>query len=495
MKIVLYSTNSNYLSAFPRADDACGGRRSNRYSNAGSPAGTQDDGRDEAQPPVSYTRFPPRCKEWERMARAFPEHQFYVVTQQPGMFMLDVPPVGVRAAARTDSPVPAPVQYIVHELERTEDIAQLIAGLQPDAAVAASFWTAPYDWAPIKDAMIAQQLEQAGVRTVCHPPHAAAVCFDKYQTHQKLESLGFTVPRAVYVHHELFWCERGHHQVKTNVYKEYVLSQLRQLHYPIIIKETVGLSSYRMEVAVSYKQALAWLQSGKNSADHIVEEYIEGIQFGTEIYGTPGAYRVQPPFMFSVNKYGITSPKQSVKLGPVTGGAMQLSELNSMLTRLAESLGLSGIAQVDLVLSPQNGGTWYIIEINPRLSGMTESYAAAYGQNLYELILQAAGVLPAPQQRQPDFTCNIKLPLLTDAQMKRLHDVPYVVYVSRVHNREAKQEREKGYCELIFTAPTIPQLEQELEELAHDYADLMEESFVDGTRRMLRTLAEQTDTP
>ena len=72
-----------------------------------------------------------------------------------------------------------------------------------------------------------------------------------------------------------------------------------------------------------------------------------------------------PPYEFSVNQYGITSPKQSVKYGPC-----ELPEvLRDMMLKLAEGLGLCGAAQVDLILDDE--GAWHIIEVNPRLSGMT----------------------------------------------------------------------------------------------------------------------------
>ena len=96
-----------------------------------------------------------------------------------------------------------------------------------------------------------------------------------------------------------------------------------------------------------------------------------------------------PPFSLSVNQYGITSPKLCRKEGPLTDQSDQsykLDQLYSELTRLAEFLKLQGPAQVDLVWG---GGKWYIIEINPRLSGMTTTYAAAAGMNLYEYIYTA----------------------------------------------------------------------------------------------------------
>ena len=91
-----------------------------------------------------------------------------------------------------------------------------------------------------------------------------------------------------------------------------------------------------------------------------------------------------PPFEFSVNQYGITSPKQSIKLGPC-----KLPEaLRNMMLKLAEKLELRGCAQVDLILDSE--GEWHIIEINPRLSGMSYTYACMLGVSVFELMYKAA---------------------------------------------------------------------------------------------------------
>ena len=93
----------------------------------------------------------------------------------------------------------------------------------------------------------------------------------------------------------------------------------------------------------------------------MVEELIQGEQFGTEIHGIEGRYSVLPPIAFSVNKDGITDPLNSVKFGPVTDPAYHFEKV-----------------QEDLVY---RNGEWFIIEINPRWSGMTTTTAAMEGRN------------------------------------------------------------------------------------------------------------------
>ena len=446
MNIVFYSTNSNFYDAAK----------------------------------IQEYFWPTKKQEWEQLAQEFPEHNFFVASQMPALFLVDTTE-GVFGTS------PNNVKYVCLIKQHAQDIAQEILDLHPDAAFSASFWVTPYDWLPLQDALVAQILAEHGVKTVCPSADSAFSAFDKWQTHLLLEKHGFSIPNAVYVHHELFWCERGNKEIKTNVYKDYVLSAIQKLKLPLIIKDTVGLSSYGAEVVPTYKAAAGFLQSHKNSSDRIVEEYVSGFQFGTEIHGTPGSYTVMPPFMFSVNQYGITSPKQSVKAGPVTSDCFKIAELNDMLVRLAEELGFSGIVQVDLVFSPENGGKWYILEINPRLSGMSELYARAQGLSLCKILLKI--VLGQPSEKL-DCACNIKFPLLSVHQLAELHELPFVKYIHQIHNLAARQKRETGYCELIFTGKNFVALEENLNRLESCFPDAVEPAFIQKARELMGILKE-----
>ena len=494
-----------------------------------------------------FRTFPRRSEVWKKILAQYPDHRFIVATSLPGFFLTDVEGNAMRVGEDRESlpgvredapgktgPVPGvredvpgvwdssseaggrPLSLVEITGTTASEIAGQLISLQPDLAISATFWVPPYDWLGLQDALVAERLRAAGIKTFCHSTSSSLYCFDKNMTHNLLSSLGFRLPKAVYVHHELYWTERRHKDLKTNVYKDYVLSQIEKMHYPVVIKDTVGLSSYSMEVAVSYKQALMYLNSGRTTCDRLVEEFIDGQQFGCEIYGSKGSYTVLPPFAFSVNRYGITSPKQSVKLGPVTDPSYKIEELKNRLCQLAKVLDLSPCAQVDLIFKD---GLWYLIEINPRLSGMSETYAASLGLSSIELLLKTA---LAPEGREgplSSLVCapavNFKLPILSDEQIEKVRAFPGVAYVHQIHNKAAKQEREKGYCEVVLTAPdaspspaftpgqdstpgpqsapaaperAISSLMQKLESFAASFSDIMEEVFLENARSLASSL-------
>lgn len=462
MRILFYSTNSNYFD------------------------GTK----------FYYKSFPLNKTTIEEFCRQFPEHEFIFATQLPGMFMLDLE--GNEAKQKAEC-----AQYALLQKDDPLELAQEIASYKPDAVIAATFWTTPYDWLPVKDALVAEQLNSLGIKTYCHSTETAVNCFDKWRTHQAVEKLNvIEMPKAVYVHHALFINGGNRRELKSNVYRQSVLQQIKSLRFPVVIKDTVGLSSYGMDVINTYQDVLVYLNSKRNTSDRIVEEYIQGIQFGAEIYGTD-SYYISPVFMFSVNKYGITSPKQSVKLGPVNSEKFHISELREQLKHLAQKMHFEGAAQVDLVYSEQNA-KWYLIEINPRLSGMSQTVAASVNKNIFTLLLEntlfaesarvsTTGTSCTKQQpvcstaaSAAKYVFDFKLPLLTEEQFESVKKFPSLKYICQTENLAARQLREQGFCEIIFGATdSLGELEQNLEQLKKDYADLIEPVFFENAVSMI----------
>ena len=419
---------------------------------------------------------PSNMDAFQEFKKEYPEHDFICISQAPAMFMPE------------DSVV------LLDQNMNAEQVSEEILKYNPDFAVAMSFWVNPYDWLTVNDALVAERLKDAGVKTVCHSVETGLVCFDKWRTHQKLLQLGFNVPEALFVDHDLYFCAGSHKEVLNNVYKASVASQLEDLKLPLIIKDTAGLSSYGMTVVNTYGEARCYLNSKRNNSNRIVEEYITGEQFGTEIYGVPGHYKVMPPLRFSLNQYGITSPKQSAKSGPV-----ELEpELEADLLKLAEAMKFEGCAQVDLIKSE---GKWYIIEINPRLSGMSFSYGVLLNTSIFKLLYQSslAHLLPEFQKNehssqssvfhyenerlcQSSVLCmtsnvkmvhllNVKLPLLTEEMMGKLLEISGVRLLNQTNDLAAKQEREKGFCECIITADTTEEIKKILDELKIFFPD------------------------
>ena len=400
-----------------------------------------------------------------------PEDQFYCIAQNTGFFMPE-----------TDC-------ILVSAQKDYKDFASEIIKLNPDVAVAFSYWVTPFDWLPVQDALVADILRENKITVFCNEKKFCYDCFNKYETTSLLKNNGFNVAKSIYVHHDMYFCASNRREININVYKNYILEQIKKMNFPLIIKDTTGLSSFGMQVVNTYGEAVNYLNSKRNNSDRLVEEMISGEQFGIEIWGNDNNFKVFPPFMFSVNQYGITSPKQSVKIGPVTNECFNVSELQDEMKRLAEVVKLNGIMQVDLVF---HEGKWFVIEINPRLSGMTFTYANFYNTDIYEMIYNVFILNDSDKlksENQNNFTLNIKYPLLSDNELQNLKKEENVEYICQIEDKEAKQEREKGYCEVVISnIKSKNLLKQKMMELKNNYPEISEETFFNNAFNMIEKI-------
>ena len=396
---------------------------------------------------------PSWLSQWNDIAEKHPELDISIVAAKPGLFLLGT----AEFSSDTSSITAQNLKIIPLENSLPENAANKICELSPDIAIAASSWSLSYDWLPLNDSVTAHILEKKGIKTVCNNKELSMSCFNKSMTHNLLEKQGFLMPKHIYVNHEMYKADLNKASASFNAYREYILSMLSDMKFPVVIKPVAGVSSLGLRIADTFAEAKAFLDSRRNGADHIVEEFLSGTQMGLEIHGfqnenvTKGKYTVFPPMEFSLNNYGITNPRQSTKTGPVSAEKYPLESLYKEMERLAEILKFSSTLQIDLVYTQNR---WYILELNSRLSGMTPSYAASFGMTVPEMILHDAGLIQGEYKNMQNVT-SVKIPVQSlenikelDAKAAKNPDVKATIFF---YNSEASQEREKGYFEIITT--------------------------------------------
>ncbi len=425
----------------------------------------------------------PECADfYKNCLKKYTSSEIILAYQLPSTFLLDFSGEEIFEKQKN-------IKYHPLKGKNSHEIAQEIISLKPDIAVQATFWAKPFDWIPLQDCHIGEILKSGGIKTVSHPAETAMICFDKRRTRDFLLENNFNAAKSVYIHHELFRTERSHAEIVNNPYQEIILDSVQKLNFPVIIKDTFGLSSYGMDVVQTFGTAKNILMSKKNSGDRLVEEFLAGPQFGTEIHGAPGNYTIFPPFMFSTNQYGITSPKQSVKIGPVLNEKYNLPEFYKTMERLAEKLEINGTAQVDLVFHEKK---WFVLDVNPRLSGLTATIAASCGKQIPEMLLDAAFCM---NEKNPPlkYVIDLKFPVLSSEMQKKLYDYESVLFVRQMFNKKARQHREEGFCEVIFGArDSLEELKNDLENLKKNFPELIEPEFYKKALEMLKQLVSSS---
>ncbi len=375
------------------------------------------------QSALTCTVFPKWAEQWDAVAEKYPDYEITLVAQLSGRYYLDIKDGAVVQ-------YPEKVKVVEMEMEASlEDFVEKITSLKPDLVIGMPGPARGYDWNGLRDAGIAEQLQKRGIETICYSIKTALDTFDKWRTHQVFEANGFRCPKDLYVHHDLFFAQvQG---ASCNLYTEYILQQVKDMEMPVVIKSTTGSASMGIHIAKSYEDAEEYLLSEKNTEDVIVEQFIKGEEFGTEVHGAKGHYYVTPPYrLFNTASSGVNDPlgAATIKYGPILDEKYHVEELQKELERLANVMDFSGTLQIDVIFVD---GEWYILEINSRWSGMTLLTTASQERYPYDIYLEQVehGGKNYSDRKNLKYACQFKLPETSMETVEKISKEPHVMSV------------------------------------------------------------------
>ncbi len=402
---------------------------------------------------------------WEGVLKAFPEDDITVLC----------------SATEIDQ-VPAESAHVHFRPIALEDsiagIADAIEACRPDVAVAVSRSAYPFDWNPIKDSMITEELERRGIRALAHPTFFSVACADKWRSNLLMRVARLPVLQSVYVDMNMFWCEKTMDSVSVNIYREYIEQRLRQLSYPVIVKGIFGTGG-KMITCDSFEALHEFLMNGHpDSQDYYVEEKAEGEELGVEIYGQDGHYEIGPFLYLNTEKKGYDFFKQNLKFGPVTDPKYGLDELREKLYAFARAARLCGGMEIDLIY---RDGLCYLIDLNPRWSGLSKlSFACAGTDPMRAYADLAHGKKVYRTAFRPHISFRISV--ADDRQEQALRQCPHVIAMTL--RKPVPQGGKPGTAKVIYGGfDTVAEL------IAGVKADLaaFPEDYVAGIAEKLET--------
>ena len=387
------------------------------------------------------TQYPSHQNEFFDFCKKHPEHNFYCVYEGFSYFL----------------PEPSQNIFCLPSGSSVQELCEKIISLSPDVCIACSIWAEPFDWLGCNDALVKEELEKNGIKVICNSIELNLKCFDKNLTDSFLRENSFLTPKSVFVNHTLYFCAGSNKSVTSNVYKDSIFSQIKKMNFPLVIKECTGLSSLGAEVVNTFGECKAYLDSKKNNSDRIISEYIKGRHFGLEVYKKNFS-----AFEISLNRYGITSPKHSVKLNG-TLNESESSSIESIVQKLQEKNLPENTLQIDLILSDEK---WYVIEINPRQSGMTNCVSIENEKSVFELLYENFSEEKfIPKLHKGKRVLSLKLPIFSKENLEKINELCVAEKIIQFENLEAKQEREKGWCEIILRGENFSELQSKMNRL------------------------------
>lgn len=186
-------------------------------------------------------------------------------------------------------------------------------------------------------------LNNCGVK-ILHPnTEIVELSFDKYEFYKDLKSKGFK-------------------SQKTIIQDEIIQSlETHRLSYPVFVKPRTGSASININ-KINDKNSL--LNTIQNNDDLIIQEYIDGIEYGIDVYIDYISKEVISIFIKRKIKMRAGETDKSISIKD--------KKIFEIIEDFVTKMGYTGAIDIDLF---EANGTFYISEVNPRFGG---GYPHAY---------------------------------------------------------------------------------------------------------------------
>jgi carbamoylphosphate synthase large subunit len=300
---------------------------------------------------------------------------------------------------------PAPAERISPDTEPAELTRRLLAwGV--DGVVSLSI----PDENAIRDAIVAEQLAVHGVASVMHSVETTECLSNKWQTKLALREHGLLTPEGVLVDGDLV----NGRCLPVPAYPAALTRHVRRIGFPLLSKPLWDCLANGIHFIGDEADWQAYLAS-PYEGNTVLERCVEGELCSVEIIGADGHYVLQPliwkgrtggapTFVFSQLRYAAPRPSAD----------RAFEEVSQRLVQLCRQLDVRGAVEVEMIYS---GGKYWIIEINPRVSGSTGLSIAASGRNTYLCLLDMLigdwpNWLDAPTA--PRLACQLPLATMDD---------------------------------------------------------------------------------
>jgi len=270
---------------------------------------------------------------------------------------------------------PAPAERISPDTEPAE-LTRRLLDWGVDGVVSLSI----PDVNAIRDAIVAEQLAAHGVASVMHSVETTECLSNKWQTKLALREHGLLTPEGVLVDGDLL----NGRCLPVPAYTAAITRHARRIGFPLLSKPLWDCLANGIRFIADEADWQAYLAC-PYEGNTVLERCVEGELCSVEVIGADGHYVLQPliwkgrtggapTFVFSQLRYAAPRPSAD----------RAFEEVSRRLVQLCRRLDIRGAVEVEMIYS---GGKYWIIEINPRVSGSTGLSIAASGRNTYLCLL------------------------------------------------------------------------------------------------------------
>ncbi|MEP2936697.1 MAG: ATP-grasp domain-containing protein [Gilvibacter sp.] len=269
----------------------------------------------------------------------------------------------------------------------------------------------------VRDSLVKSYIDQRklGVNIIANDPATMEATYDKWLTKQILKDHGVSVTP-------------GHLIDTSKEAKEYSLA----FDFPVIVKEKKSFTGMGIRILKDQKSYQNYISRNRDKA-LFVEPFVEGSEVSLEVISWKGDKLFQPLVYKGETRINILEhPAYRPRISPYKKGSMLEKQIVQMVSKAVDVLGLSGAAEFEFIIV---NGQPMIMEINPRVSGITRLCNAGGGSNVYSILAHTAitDKLPTEQEVSQKYAMQFPLTVVPEgALLKQLQANPNVTYIKPI---------------------------------------------------------------
>lgn len=268
-----------------------------------------------------------------------------------------------------------------------------------------------------RDALLRDHAERARstMRVIANRPSVVELTYDKWLTKTVLAEADFPVVPGRIV-------SSG----------EALLRAADELGAPLVCKPRRDFTGRGVRVLATRADVEAFARKG-TVRDLLVEPFTPGAEVSVEIIRSGGTCHVQPvAYKGETRLNAVEHPIYRPRVAPWRPGSAVTRRLTSLAISIATELRLEGAAELEFIVA---GDQPYLMEINPRVSGVTRMAMAAGGRDTFGLLARMAAGFSIADVSAPAPSVAIGLPITvptTDPRVVAAARAPSVRYVKPI---------------------------------------------------------------
>ena len=269
----------------------------------------------------------------------------------------------------------------------------------------------------IRDSLVKNFIKNFNLQVtmVANSPVTMETTFDKWMTKEVLSNTNIPVTVGKLIH-------PSQEQININDFFE----------FPVIVKERKSFTGKGIRIIHNQESFDKYLTKNRKK-NLFIEPFIKGAEISMEVISWKGKKIFQPLVYKGETRVNILEhPAYRPRISPFKKGSALEEKIIAMVNKAVDVLFLEGASEFEFIIID---GEPFIMEINPRISGITKLCNAAGGVNVYKELtnISITDSISSNYDKKEKYALQLPLSVLPEGKfLKKLKKNPHVKYIKPI---------------------------------------------------------------